>query len=50
METFFRYLVDDLVNIAEDSTASMHSFEDGYQPQMFPASYAVDGFIPDTGN
>ena len=38
------------MNIAEDSTASMHSFQAGHQPQLVPASHAVDGIIADTGN
>ena len=42
--------MDDLVNIAEHSTASMHSFEAGFEPQLVPASHAVDGIIADTGN
>ena len=42
--------MDDLVNIAEQSTASMHSFQAGYEPQLVPASHAVDGIIADTGN
>ena len=46
----FFFAVDDLVNIAQDSTASMYSFEAGHEPQLVPASHAVDGFIPDSGN
>ena len=42
--------MDDLVNIAGDSTASMQSFEAGFQPQLVSASHAVDGIIADTGN
>ena len=47
---FLFFAVDDLVNIAQDSTASMHSFDAGYEPQLVPASHAVDGFITDSGN
>ena len=48
-QNFFLFAVDDLVNIAQDTTASMHSFEAGHEPQLVPASHAVDGFIPDSG-
>ena len=44
----FMISVDNIVNIAEGSNASMHSFEDGYEPSLVPASHAVDGIIPAT--
>ena len=41
-------VVDEIVNIAEGSIASMYSYEAGLEPKFTPASGAVDGFIPTT--
>ena len=49
MSIIIVHTVDELVNIAEGSTASMHSFESGQEPHLVPASHAVDGVIPDSG-